>query len=138
MSKKLNTEGFRNSRDIVIPSTASSFRPHSIPENHSNQSSHQCLTSFPDENHKHIDYVIVYQEFNEQELKDSKKKSLIKKNQDLFFQKLQKETFEIYDVPFKNEKGQSFVYSLLHCPTDRLLEQIEDLSFEMKLKNVKF
>ncbi len=139
MSKKLKKKisgSFDNPRDLIIPSTASSFRPHQVPEKMENAVYHQCLTSFPDENNKHIDYVIVYQEFSEQELSESKKKSRISKIRDLFFQKLQKESLEIYDIPFKNDKGQSFVYSLLHCPMDRLLEELEQLNFELKLKNV--
>ena len=139
MSKKLKKKlsaSFDNPRDLIIPSTASSFRPHQVPDKQNSIMSHQCLTSFPDENNKHIDYVIVYQELSDQEINKSKKNSRIQKIRDLFFQKLQKESLEIYDIPFKNDKGQSFVYSLLHCPMERLLEELEQLNFEMKLKNV--
>ena len=97
---------------------------------------YQCLTSLPYENDKHIDYVIVYKNYTDAELDDSKKKQRINRIRELFFQKLQKESLEIYDIPFKDEKGNSNTYALIHCPMERLLEELELLSFEIKLKNV--
>lgn len=95
----------------------------------------QCLTSFPDENNKHIDYVIVYKKFNDTELKN-KKKLRTHRMRELFFDKLEKETLEIYEIKFTDEKGDPYVYALLHCPIERLLEEAAQLNYEIKLKNV--
>ena len=93
----------------------------------------QILTSFPNANDKHIDYVLVYRRFPDEESNRFKKKCL--ENRQKFFERLENETIEVYDIEMKNEKDE-FVYALLHCSTERLLKEAEYINLEMKLKSV--
>lgn len=92
-----------------------------------------CFTTFPNDRKKHIDYVIVYKEFTEEELQ-KKKKMRVQKIRELFFEKLKKESFDIHNLKYLNAKNETVVYALLSCSTERLLEEIAQLNYEMKLK----
>lgn len=96
--------------------------------------SNQILTSFPNANDKHIDYVLVYKKFPDKENSRFKKKC--NENRQKFFERLENETIEVYNIEKKNEKDE-FVYALLHCSTERLLKEAEYLNLEMKLKPVR-
>jgi hypothetical protein len=98
-----------------------------------NTRNRQILTSFPNSNAKHIDYVIAYKEGNND---DPDKKAEIESMRNAFFEALVNETIDISYIRFeKNEQIQ--VYALLHCPVERLLKEAEAMKLEMKLKNVK-
>lgn len=93
----------------------------------------QILTSFPNNNMKHIDYVIVYEEprdrLDEQDLK------IIQKRKE-FFENLKENSFELVDLEVDIGNGKKRVFSLLHCPLNRLLQEAEHIRLEMRLKNV--
>lgn len=95
------------------------------------------FTTFPNDRKKQTDYVIVYKEFTDEELQ-KKKPIRVQKIRELFFEKLKKESFDIYNIKYVNEKKETIVFVLLHCSTERLLEEIAALNYEMKLKRVKF
>jgi hypothetical protein len=92
------------------------------------------LTSFPDDNSKHIDYIITYKKLND---KDDDK-GRIEKLRDQFFKKLIRESFDIYylDLNLSRKNKSNVVFALLHCPNERLLKEAEIVRLEMKLKNV--
>jgi hypothetical protein len=96
----------------------------------------QILTSFPNDNEKHIDYVILYKQFSDAELK-SRKKQRIERMRQLFFEKLRRESFDIYYLNFLDVDNQNYVYALLNCSTERLLEEFSHLNYELQLKNVR-
>ena len=88
----------------------------------------QNLTSFPNQNNKHIDYVLFYEK---EESPDSKKVVA----RQAFFAALKAEKFEIYDIEEKHD-DKIMVFSLLHASNERLLEEAELTRHEMVLKNV--
>ena len=91
----------------------------------------QILTSFPKDNEKHIDFVIVYDELEET---PENEQCLIKQIE--FFTELKKESFAIYNIgPTVN--GEKRSYALLHCGTERLLKEAENIRLKMKIKDVK-
>ena len=94
---------------------------------------YQVLTSFPNQNEKHIDYVFVCKKLDD--LNDSsrfKKKCL--ENRKFFFDYLEKDSFEIYNIDANNDKKE--IFTLLHCKTDRLLKEAEYINLKMKIKSV--
>ena len=95
------------------------------------QANLQILTSFPNQNEKHIDYVICYKKIDEsvQIDEESHKKGLARQ---AFFKKLKEEKFDIHEIVHKK-----MVFVLLHCQMERLLEEAEMIRLEMKLKDVK-
>ncbi len=92
---------------------------------------HQILTSFPNLNNKHIDYVIVFEVLP---ATPENSECILKRKE--FFDELCKESFEIFNLKI-TENDKRFIYSLLHCKTERLLEEAEVLHLKMKLKKVK-
>lgn len=94
----------------------------------------QVLTSLPNSNKKHIDYVLFY------ELPDDvSSPNFIKTEQrrEQFFTQLKRESFEIYNLEqTRISDGKRQIISLLHCPVKRLMREAELLRIEMKLKNV--
>ena len=94
----------------------------------------QLLTSFPNLNDKHIDYVIVYEKIEESKANESDnvKKTLARQ---AFFEKLKSEKIDIYEMESK-EKNKTFIFVLLHCPVERLFEEAELTRLEMVLKDV--
>jgi hypothetical protein len=95
----------------------------------------QELTSFPNDNLKHIDYVIVY-EVHSNDNPDEKINEINKMREDFFIQ-LKKESIDIYTIEYE-ENDKKYIYALLHCSLDRLLQEAETIKLEMKLKNVRF
>ena len=83
---------------------------------------YQLLTSFPNANEKHIDYVLVYQNLDSAPNSRFKKKCLA--NRKIFFDRLQKESIEVQTIEAKSSK-EDLIYALLHCDTERLLKQAE-------------
>jgi hypothetical protein len=98
-----------------------------------NENEKQILTSIPNENNKHIDYVIGFKHLKE----TNKKKKHVDKVRHDFLHQIQRESIELYSIEFENN-GKTFEYILLHCPHERLLKEAQLIRLEMKLKNVKF
>ena len=74
----------------------------------------QKLTSFPNQNDKHIDYVIVYEEdFSSQDEQQKQTNENIRMREN-FFAKLRQEQFDIHFIESIEEKKKT-VYALLHC-----------------------
>lgn len=90
----------------------------------------QSLTSLPNANEKCIDYVIFYEKAPETETK------LIRKRNE-FFMQLSAELFEVHFLEFDFD-NKKYVYALLHCPIERLMEEGETMRLEMRLRNVVF
>ena len=100
----------------------------------------QILTSFPNQNNKHIDYVLVYEKFQfftDEDIKCAKDLSNFRKTtgREAFFKALKAEQFEIYEIEQKLDE-KILVFSLLNCSTERLLDEAELTRHEMVLKNV--
>jgi len=94
---------------------------------------YQLLTSFPNDNTKHIDYVIAFEKIDENST-DSKiqEKNLVRKS---FFDKLKEENFHIYEIESVSD-SKTLIYCLLNCSKERLLKEAELTRLEMTLKNV--
>ena len=90
----------------------------------------QITSSFPNENEKQIDYVIVYKD-------NEKNKNVAYKMQvrDEFFQKLRQENVEVKLIEFKT-KNEIHVYALIHCPNERLMIEAEKIKLRMPINNV--
>lgn len=93
----------------------------------------QILTSLPNANDKHIDYVICYEVVDKADISCADLKARERREQ--FFQQLKQESFEIYNIE-QVKDGRTFMYCLLHCPVKRLMKEAEYLRLEMRLKNV--
>jgi uncharacterized protein YtpQ (UPF0354 family) len=93
----------------------------------------QLLTSFPNQNEKLIDYVLVYDKLDESHHTKSQSKLIARR---AFFDKLKEEKFSIYEIEHKCE-NKTKIYALLNCSTERLLEEAELIRLEMILKNVR-
>ena len=87
----------------------------------------QLLTSFPNQNDKLIDFVIVYEKL------DTEKNEV----QKAFFHELKSQGFDIYQLEHMHS-GKTKIFALLNCSMDRLLEEAELSRLNMMLKNVKF
>jgi hypothetical protein len=96
----------------------------------------QKLTCFPNQNDKHIDYVVVYEEEILPQGGELKQQSEnLMRMRENFFAKLRQEQFEIYFIESMEDKKKT-VYALLHCSLERLYEEAEAFRLEMRLKNV--
>ena len=95
----------------------------------------QVLTSFPNFNNKHIDCVIAYEEISDEE-PISKQNQKIKLKRKEFFDDLKRQSFELFDIENELENSRKIVFTLLHCPLERLLQEAENTRLEMRLKNV--
>ena len=93
----------------------------------------QSLTCFPNQNHKHIDYVIAYK-YNESEKnhKEFIRKEIVRR---IFFDRLREETLELEFLAFKEDKKIQ-VYILIHCPMERLFIEAEKLKHQCRLNSV--
>ena len=91
----------------------------------------QLLTSFPNQNNKLIDYVIVYEKNDHENHEHYQRKEI----QKAFFNKLKSQGFEIYELEHKHGE-KNVIFALLNCSMDRLLEEAELSRLEMMLKNV--
>lgn len=97
---------------------------------------YQKLTSFPNQNDKHIDYVIFYEKLEKIEPTDIENQK-IDIARTAFFAALKSEKLEVYDIEEKHDDKIN-VYSLINCSLERLLEEAEITRHEMVLKNVIF
>ena len=93
----------------------------------------QKFCSFPNDNSKIIDYIIVYEDFDG-DTTDPAKIKILKKRKE-FFKQLKVESFELYDLQNEHD-GKKTTFTLLHCPVERLLQEAENFRLEMRLKNV--
>ena len=94
---------------------------------------YQLSTSFPGNNDKKIDYVIVYEKTS----KTDPKSLRIEQTRQQFFSELRRETFELYFYERETAKKTN-VYVLLHCSTERLYEEAERIRLEMRLNASEF
>ena len=94
----------------------------------------QITLCFPNDNTKRIDYVIFYK-YSDQS-KDKNDLELKNANRNKFLNILEKERIIIYKELKLTIKNQVHKYILLHCPTERLLQQAEKIKLEMRIKNV--
>jgi len=92
----------------------------------------QLLTSFPNQNDKLIDYVIVYEKPGDEKEKHSERKKIVQK---AFFDKLKLQGFDIYEIEDEHDEKR-IVFALLNCSMDRLLEEAELSRLELIIKNV--
>ena len=93
----------------------------------------QNLTSFPNQNKKHIDYVLVYEEENEEKKNETEEnKEIIR---EAFLKALEGESFDIYKLEHEID-SKKIVYVLLNCNEERLLEEAEITKIQMTLKQV--
>ena len=92
----------------------------------------QLLTSFPNQNDKLIDYVIVYEKPGDEKEKHFERKKIVQK---AFFDKLKSQGFDIYEIEDKHHE-KTIVFALLNCSMDRLLEEAELSRLELIIKNV--
>lgn len=97
----------------------------------------QIGTSFPNDNRKHIDYVIKYAKLQLDKIDhDDIKENIVKESyRRLFFEQVAIENIEIYDIVIKHEEKEH-CYVLLNCPMKRLLTEADTTKLEMKLKTV--
>ena len=92
----------------------------------------QSGTSFPGDNSKHIDYVIKYIE--KDNIENDEKEQTKTKFCAVFFEKLEKEDFQIYTL--RPDKGNE-VYALLNCSLQRLKREADEVEPEL-IKSVNF
>ena len=91
---------------------------------------------FPEEKMKRIDYVLVYNKKDMDEISDSKKKQELKKTlelRDKFENELLDEGIEI-----QTDEINEVVYQKLHTPFYRLCQEAEKVKLEMPLIGVSF
>ena len=93
----------------------------------------QCLTCFPNDNSKRIDYVITYK-FDDDEVNEEDAR-VKQEMRDLFFKQLEEEKIETYFIRFKRDRT-NHVYALLHCSMDRLFDEAQRTNHQMRLNNV--
>lgn len=91
----------------------------------------QFANTFPNQNDKPIDYVIVFEKLD----RADEKSRFIIDIRDAFFSELKKESFELYYVDYKNGSTTQ-TYALLHCSADRLYKEAENIKLAMRLKEV--
>ena len=93
----------------------------------------QRLNYFPKRTNKHIDFVIYYKETTETQ--NSKE---IKKFRTKFFKQLKYEGFDLYYIKQRDFKDETvtYVYVLLNCSLDRLMDEAERMELELPLKLV--
>ena len=91
----------------------------------------QACTSFPNNNKKHIDFVLTYQEKLANEDENDEKEMSIREE---FFTQLTIEKVESFEIEYENKDGVRKIMKLLHCPLERLLIEAEKINLEMPLK----
>jgi hypothetical protein len=92
----------------------------------------QLHTSFPNQNSKHIDYVLTYKYNLHSSQAEFNKNDLVRKS---FIDRLRSEGLEVEFLRYK-EKNNVTVFVLLHCPVERLLIEAERLKFQIPIKQV--
>ena len=93
----------------------------------------QSLNYFPNNNKKHIDYVIYYKETPH--INSCKEKVQFRTK---FFKQLMEEDFDFYYLKQKDvdDENVTHVYVLLNCSLERLMDEAERMEIEMPLKPV--
>jgi hypothetical protein len=92
----------------------------------------QITTSFPNQNEKQIDYVIVYKD-NENN-KNLEYKDAVREE---FFQKLRQENVEVNLIEFKTD-NEIHVYAIIHCSNERLMLEAEKIKLPVQINSVIF
>ena len=95
----------------------------------------QIRTSFPNDDAKHIDYVIKYEKHSI--TTDDHEHIDHESYRKLFFEEVKKQSIEIYPLEIKSD-DKRHIYALLNCSMERLLVEAEAIKFEMDLKTVFF
>lgn len=106
----------------------------------------QIPTHFPNDNTRHIDYVIcyTYEKKMEEDIGPHEDEDDIEKREQYaikeatrrrFLHRLKQEGFEIKDIKF-TINDHVHVYLLLYCHIERLLQEAERTRLEMRLNNV--
>lgn len=97
----------------------------------------QILTSFPNQNSKNIDCVLVYEKLaidaKNAEDEQSKRKTLAR---EAFFNVLRQEKIDHYEIEHLHD-DKVIVFVLLNCSTERLLDEAELTRLDMTLKHVR-
>ncbi len=113
----------------------------------------QICTSFPNDNSKHIDFVIHMRDKTEKiiHLKENTDEIINEGGKfsvdeiNAYFSKLEareammkeirQEGIEIYEYPPFEKGASTHRYILLNCPNERLLKEAEEIKLQVKLKN---
>ena len=103
---------------------------------HLNSHVRQSLTSFPQTNNRHIDYVIAYERLSGGDEAKNPKYIEMEEMREEFFDHLRKESFHIYTIEYKKSANRLVVFALLHCPDERLLKEAYALRLDLRLKKV--
>ena len=97
----------------------------------------QILTSFPNQNSKNIDCILVYEKLavdaKNAEDEQSQRKTLAR---EAFFNVLKQERIDHYEIEHLHE-DKVIVFVLLNCSTERLLDEAELTRLDMTLKHVR-
>ena len=89
------------------------------------------LNYFPNDEEKHIDYVIYYKTTPKTTEEAKKMREKFKKQLE------EKESIEIYELKIqKQQKDAESTYLLLNCPLNRLMIEAERLHLYVPLKEV--
>ena len=131
---KVNSPVPKYNQSMLKNSASYSNQTSKIEMKGKNPISQQILTSFPNQNSKNIDYVLVYEKIKDKEAEDeeSQRRTLARK---AFFETLKLEKIDYYEIEHEHDdKTISFV--LLNCSMERLPEEAELTRLEMVLKNV--
>jgi hypothetical protein len=99
-----------------------------------NNINHQLLTSFPNRNDKHIDFVLVYDKLEATNFDtfENKQKWTVRR---AFFDRLRAEKIDTYVIE-QSKYNKTRMFALLSCSKERLLEEAELIRLELTLKNV--
>ena len=105
-----------------------------------NLNTHLKLNYFTNDQAKHIDYVIYYNEDILENDKNTRHNRKIKHNEevrDKFLNQITtQEGFEIQRIVKKNENDKVENYLLLHCSLNRLMQEGERMQLVLPLRNV--
>jgi ribosomal protein L21 len=93
----------------------------------------QKLNCFPNDNTKHIDYVIMHK-YSKKDKENEKfaAKDAIRKE---FIERVKGSKIDVYTIRKKDGDDRTVFY-LLSCSMDRLLDEAETVELQMKLANV--
>ena len=98
------------------------------------------LNYFPNDQTKHIDYVIYYNEDILESNENSRSNRKILKREEIrnkFLNQLKaQEGFEVQRIVKKNDDDELENYLLLHCSLDRLMQEAERMQLVLPLKDV--
>jgi hypothetical protein len=128
LREKYLTEGIDiDNNDVVIELPNETH--HQL--HHQTAEDKQLLNYFPTNPNKHIDFVIYYKETTE-----TQNSREIKKFRSKFFKKLKQEDFDLCYIKQRDTESLTYVYVLLCCSLDRLMDEAERMQLELPLKPV--